>query len=347
MVGYIYKIQNLTTQKSYIGQTINIERRKRDHFNDLQNHTHVNPKLQAAWDKYGKDDFTFEFWKFSNCTADQLNQLECDFIEKYDSLNNGYNLAPGGGAPPNPQIIKDEDIITFLCVQNKFGDGYGKTCEQIFGWADRTASNIKRHTRYLGAIDRFNKMSIQERDQKLNDFLKTVPLFEIHTQRQLKQGGCEKAYLLNQDDYNFAFAAQELGYKASEVAYYFQIKPTTVKDWFNQRSRLKERINYESLPMEDRLQIQQQVREAHLEACGNDKFTTKTEVEIMQFLCYDKFFTSADADIQRTLKWPEGTCYAIRKPSNYHYTKAKMALKAEEEQLQLAKEFQKRLDGPV
>ena len=45
MVGYIYKITNKVTNQSYIGQTIDINRRRRTHFNRLKNNTHINPKL--------------------------------------------------------------------------------------------------------------------------------------------------------------------------------------------------------------------------------------------------------------------------------------------------------------
>ena len=59
MVGYIYRITNTCTGQHYIGQTIDINRRKRKHFSTLANNQHDNPKLQASWNKYGKDNFEF------------------------------------------------------------------------------------------------------------------------------------------------------------------------------------------------------------------------------------------------------------------------------------------------
>ena len=53
--------------------------------------------------------------------------------------------------------------------------------------------------------------------------------------------------MLTQDDYNFAFAAQELGYSYTPVAEYLEVKPATVKDWFNGRSRRKEKNIYNLL----------------------------------------------------------------------------------------------------
>jgi hypothetical protein len=45
MVGYIYRITNKLTQQHYIGQTIDINRRRRTHFSHLINNNHDNPKL--------------------------------------------------------------------------------------------------------------------------------------------------------------------------------------------------------------------------------------------------------------------------------------------------------------
>lgn len=49
----------------------------------------------------------------------------------------------------------------------------------------------------------------------------------------------------------FAFAAQTLGYSYTEVANYLEIKPATVKDWFNGRSRKKEREQFNNLSQEE------------------------------------------------------------------------------------------------
>lgn len=63
MIGYIYKIENIITKQKYIGQTIDINRRKKKHFNTLDANKHDNPKLQASYNKYGKENFSFELRK--------------------------------------------------------------------------------------------------------------------------------------------------------------------------------------------------------------------------------------------------------------------------------------------
>lgn len=269
MIGYIYRITNIVTHQNYIGQTIDIKRRKRTHYSTLRSNTHDNPKLQASWNKYGAENFEFESWEFEINSLEELNQLECEYIDKYNGLTEGFNLTPGGGKPPLHQKVQDDDIVTFLCVQNILGDGYGKTCEQVFGWARGTASAAKRKVRYANGWMIYESMSEKERQQRGEDFIESQHLKEQALKRQLLQGGCEKAYQLTQDDYNFAFAAQELGYSYTPVANYLGIKPATVKDWFSGRSRKLNKEEYNKLPSQIKNQLYGRVKTAELS--GNPK----------------------------------------------------------------------------
>lgn len=264
MVGYIYRITNIKTKQNYIGQTIDINRRRRTHFSHLLNKTHDNPKLQASWNKYGKENFEFEYWEFNISSIEELNELECEYIEKYEGLSEGFNLVPGGGKPPLHQKVKDDDIATFLCVQQILGDGYGKTCEQIFGWSKGTASAAKRKIRYAKGWLIYEQMTEQERLQRGQDFIDSQRLKEVALKRQLTQGGCEKAYQLTQDDFNFAFAAQSLGYGYTPVANYLGVKPATVKDWFNGRSRKKEKEQFNKLSDDEKSRLIGRVKTAEL-----------------------------------------------------------------------------------
>ena len=264
MVGYIYKITNKITNQNYVGQTIDINRRKRTHFNTLRSNTHDNPKLQASWNKYGEENFEFESWEFEIQNIEELNLLECQYIEKYSGLSDGFNLVPGGGKPPLHQKINDDDVATFLCVQQELGDGYGKSCEEIFGWAKGTASKVKRKIRYFKGWEIFDNLSKEERKIRANDFINSQHLKEVALKRQLTQGGCVKAYQLTQDDFNFAFMAQELGYSYTTVANYLGVKPATVKDWFNGRSRKKEKEKFNKLSDYEKNQLIGRVKMAEL-----------------------------------------------------------------------------------
>lgn len=90
----IYIIVNKENDKCYIGQSVNMRRRQLHHIRDLNKGTHDNIYLQRAWDKYGKS--CFEFNVLELCDERLLNEFEIEYIKKYDSYNNGYNLTIGG-----------------------------------------------------------------------------------------------------------------------------------------------------------------------------------------------------------------------------------------------------------
>lgn len=152
----------------------------------------------------------------------------------------------------------------FYAYRKKLGDGYGKTCEQIFGWSRGTASAAKRKVRYLNGWNIYESMSSEEQDLRAQDFIESQHLKEQALKRQLTQGGCAKAYQLTQDDFNFAFAAQSLGYSYTPVANYLGIKPATVKDWFNGRSRKKEKEKFNKLSDYEKNQLIGRVKTAEL-----------------------------------------------------------------------------------
>jgi hypothetical protein len=59
-MAVIYQITNMINGKYYIGSAESFARREWQHKNDLSRGVHKNPKLQAAWNKYGESAFVFE-----------------------------------------------------------------------------------------------------------------------------------------------------------------------------------------------------------------------------------------------------------------------------------------------
>lgn len=76
----------------YIGQTCNnpIVR-----WSGQGNRYKTCPKFWEAIQKYGWDNFE-HIILFSNLTKEEVNQKEKEYIEKYDSINHGFNIAKGG-----------------------------------------------------------------------------------------------------------------------------------------------------------------------------------------------------------------------------------------------------------
>lgn len=98
MIG-IYKITNKINNKSYIGQSINIEQRIATHFWAAykENLPSYNYHLYQAIRKYGKENFEVKI--LATVPKDKiklLNELEINFIKQYNSYHNGYNMNEGG-----------------------------------------------------------------------------------------------------------------------------------------------------------------------------------------------------------------------------------------------------------
>lgn len=113
MIHYIYCYTNKKNNKQYIGQTNNIERRKKQHLQDSihchQGHeVSYNSPFHSAVRKYGIDSFNFEILEIIETNNwDEVNELETKYIKEKNSLSpNGYNLKAQGEANRGLNISK-------------------------------------------------------------------------------------------------------------------------------------------------------------------------------------------------------------------------------------------------
>ena len=103
MIG-IYKFTNKFDGKSYIGQSVDIQRRYNNHKtrSDIHNHfeeTYFHDMIRH----YGFDNFTFEV--LEECSRSELDDREMYYIQKYNTLYpNGYNKTSGGNSPSHYQL---------------------------------------------------------------------------------------------------------------------------------------------------------------------------------------------------------------------------------------------------
>jgi group I intron endonuclease len=89
-IGYIYKITS-PSGKSYIGQTIEFEKRMKAHSLNRK-----KTKLNGSIKKYGWEAHVVDILWEGECADEQLNTLEIEFIKLYDTFHNGLNLTEGG-----------------------------------------------------------------------------------------------------------------------------------------------------------------------------------------------------------------------------------------------------------
>lgn len=93
MLG-IYAIIHKATGNRYVGQSNDVAVRLYTHKWHLNRGSHVNPKLQSAWSKYGETEF--EFVVLEECDADYLTAREQFYIDQKPWFN--VNLV--AEAPP-------------------------------------------------------------------------------------------------------------------------------------------------------------------------------------------------------------------------------------------------------
>lgn len=105
MIG-IYKITNKITHQVYIGQSIHIENRWKQHKNPYNWNRESTKPLYKDMLKYGIDNFDFQI--LEECAPQQLNNHEVFWIKYFNSYKNGYNQNQGGlGVVYNHQEIFD------------------------------------------------------------------------------------------------------------------------------------------------------------------------------------------------------------------------------------------------
>lgn len=94
MESGIYCIENKVNHKKYIGQTHDFKYRWMHHRADLRGGIHHNRHLQSAWNIYGENNFLF--YVVEEVPLEKLNTRESYWIQKFNTLEDGYNFDNGG-----------------------------------------------------------------------------------------------------------------------------------------------------------------------------------------------------------------------------------------------------------
>ena len=139
----IYKITNKINGKTYIGQSVNIERRFSEH--KVSSH---NPKslIHKALNKYGIENFEFSI--VDECEENQLDEKEIFYIKQYNtSAPNGYNVQFGGN---DTHVVPTDDVkmIQQLLLDKKCNASLKQIAED-FGCSVRTIYRINQGEVYV------------------------------------------------------------------------------------------------------------------------------------------------------------------------------------------------------
>lgn len=144
MVG-IYKITNTLNNKCYIGQSIDIETRWKQH---AYNATHEikkekGRKLYEAFHSFNLENFVFEIIEECEMIQKTLNERERYWISYYNSYEDGYNMTRGGQG-------EDSWIYNPAIICQLWDEGYStKEIQEIVGCGKSTVNNrLKGYSDY-------------------------------------------------------------------------------------------------------------------------------------------------------------------------------------------------------
>ena len=95
----IYFIINLLNGMIYVGSSINLLKRWKEHLYSLDLNSHPNRHLQRAWNKYGSEVFQFTIVEIVEDIS-KLLKIEQLWIDASNCCNRevGYNLNPTAGS---------------------------------------------------------------------------------------------------------------------------------------------------------------------------------------------------------------------------------------------------------
>lgn len=221
----IYMIKNKKTGQKYIGQSVDIERRWREHISKGKDKSYID----RAINKYGKDNFVLII--IEEIPKKELNDREQYWIEHYNTYNdvNHYNLSIGGDDNPMNNIESRKKLSKTLSGRTRTKDhalslaysrnssgflhvtkDYNKAFKQGFRWVYRykngdkiitlTSTSINKLKEKVIAqglewliINKHNaKMSMQEEKNILGNKRNTSGYYHVSKQ---KCQGCKQGFI--------------------------------------------------------------------------------------------------------------------------------------------------------
>jgi hypothetical protein len=191
-MAVIYRITNMANGKYYIGSAESFARREWQHKYDLRKGIHKNPRLQAAWNKYGADMFVFEIIEEVPDGESQL-AWEDRHLSVHVGLPECYNINTSAEAPRLgiPMSDASKAAISASRVGKHAGEDhyrYGKTLsEEVRAKIGNTQRGVAKpprseeHRRKLSEVNKGNQNWLGKRHSNESRAKMSKRVFEVTT----------------------------------------------------------------------------------------------------------------------------------------------------------------------
>lgn len=225
MKSGIYAIYNRKSGKAYIGQSKDVERRKKEHLRVLRKGEHHNPYLQRAFNADGEE--SFEFITLELCPVEKLDEVEREYIARMQTNDSylGYNIENGGNVGKdvsekvreakrgsnNPMYGKhiSEEHIQSLRIKNR-GHGSSLTEDQVAEIKQMLADQ-KRSCREIGEMFGVSRAVICKIKTGANWYWVREDLNEVITDEYIKAQRDKEVLDLYKTGLSRAAIAKRLG----------------------------------------------------------------------------------------------------------------------------------------
>lgn len=162
----VYQIYNTVNGKRYIGSSIHIEQRFKEHIRNLRTNKHANAHLQSAWNKYGEHSFVFE--EVELCEPDQCLKIEQEYIDYYHAADRkfGYNIDPYADHTGNTLSEETRKKISEKAKGRKWSKEQRENWSKIMTGRKKPKQSQTMKQKYANgefSLPRFNEVSEEKR----------------------------------------------------------------------------------------------------------------------------------------------------------------------------------------
>jgi group I intron endonuclease len=163
----IYGLRNKTTGKWYVGQSWDMVSRLKTYY---RMRCKAQRKLYAAILKYGIDDFEMTVLERTCPSQIMLDRVESEWIKKYNSIENGYNIKSGGSRGKHSKESKEK------MSKSKTGKNITPHTEEHKERIRKTLTGRKRSSEdvqrmRIGNVGRIGRKKTQEEKDKIRKSL--------------------------------------------------------------------------------------------------------------------------------------------------------------------------------